>query len=1137
MDARHELLLSPDAAALHRAVMERCCQALQQERSQTSLGQLLWIVPTVRARRQWSRQLACSEPSVCLSPPLTTFDDFAEQILRVAGHPATKISSTVRRLLLRRITTELWNAKELVHFGSVAQTTGFLDVVSGFISEVKRDEIWPEQFREIAEQSPQVTQRDRELGLIYQRYQDLLLQHNWYDAEGLYWLARTELANSSAPGLQSWSWVGVSGFADLTRTQYEILQMLAERSPSLVVTLPGGADDDRPDVFAKSQVAESTLRNMLPRLKTESVAPIPLGPPARQILCRSLFKNPRITERQSHAAGLELVACLGNESEIHAVALRIKQLLKQGVRPQEIAIGLRQFNEQGRRWEAELTEAGLPVWCELGQPLRETSLIKLLLAVLQNELENWRFDRLTAVLGSSIVQPQQYPGDFRHDVRATDCVLRGLRLSEGRHEIVTAVERAASRFTAHPRSIDDDDPDLPAEQTVTPEQYQAARRCLSWYHRLTESFHRSHTLPDWIAILNETLLQLGLVTSSSADDPQRARLTEIWENWQRRLRDAAAAELQAWPTPARWSVEDLVPELRDYLLQERLDPSPEPAGAIRLLSLEQLRHLETPHLFLVSLTEDSFPRRHLDDCLFTDAERRHFVNLGIPLRHALQRQQEELQFFATLVTTATRQLVCTYPAVDARGQPQFPSPYLAALQLLWTEEVLPVHHAGQLDPVPTAETAVTPADARLLAIHQALHGEAGWLRTLSSTFDRPALTGQLWAAAEMAEHRFATSGFTHYEGRLQSAGNLTSLSRQFHFEHQFSATELEAYATCPFRFWLEHVLNVEPVPAIESGTNHLRRGVIVHDVLSRLVDQFRPDFVATELTQRFTELVRQQLELEPSQSELDDALLRIESQLLGEWSEEYAQQLQTYVDQLTESWDVTAAWSTIPEIPFGSLPGQDHAAAPAHPPLTIGEGNRRVLLRGRIDRLDLGKHSGQPVFTIIDYKTGRQIGLKEDDLQAGRRLQLVLYAVAARRLGIVPAQALPFQPGYWYLKERGFRSALPGRANAKFQLIEESVWLALEQIVDETIPQLVAGMRAGEFVVDNADKDCTGHCAFHTVCRVNQIRPIAEKRVKLRRNFAAESATASELRPESAEKPVKSPRRRASKKSTGGDPS
>ncbi|OYW22092.1 MAG: hypothetical protein B7Z55_05080, partial [Planctomycetales bacterium 12-60-4] len=727
---RPTLLLGNDPAALQQAVLTRCVEALQAERARGTAGTVLWIAPTHRNQRQWTRTLV----ETCLAPPITTFDGFAERLLHSAGRPATAISPTVRRLLLRRITRTLAAGEQLPHFQNVVETSGFLDVVEGFIAELKRDEVWPEDFQAACQRSRFTSPRDRELGAIYERYQQVLLEQNWYDAEGRFWLARTELAEGRCRGLPHWTWIGLAGFSDFTRTQSEILELLAERTDQLLITLPHESTGRRASLFEKSVLAAGLMKSTWPKLQTESIAPRPLESTDRRQLRESLFGNPRDTEPAQQAEAIEIIACTGSDSEIASVALKIKAWLSAGVAPGEVAIGLRSLNEDGARWYEGLTAAGLPVWCDTGAPVQESGLVKFLLAILQSELEDWPFARLTGVLGSSYLRSTSYPGDLAHDARAVSRALRGLRLPQGRHDILTGVERAAARFTKTPDSAAEfpDDADDPIHSALPAEVYQCACRLLRWYAQVTEVLRKSRSLGDWVDAIAELLNELGAIGSGdiNADDhPDRP----VWDQWQRLLRDAAAAEVCYRGTPQNLSCSDFLAELRDLLVGERSDPPPEPPGCVRILGLDQLRHLQTSYLIVAGLTEESFPRRRSDDCLFSDAERREFVEQGLPIRHAALHQQEELLFFYHVTLSATRRLLLTYPEINHRGQPTYPSPYLSALRTLWTLAALPVRHEGQLDPIPDPTRIVNATDMRLAAMQAATRGQPGWLRTLWET--------------------------------------------------------------------------------------------------------------------------------------------------------------------------------------------------------------------------------------------------------------------------------------------------------------------------------------------------------------------------------------------------------------------
>lgn len=1090
------LLLGDDPAALQLAVLERCRQALRAEQSRGTAGTVLWIVPNRRAQRHWSRRLATAHAAAILAPPVVTFDQFAERLLQAAGRPATAISSTVRRLLLRRITQQLAESGELRHFKPVAQTSGFLDIVESFIAELKRDEIWPEEFQAATVHGR--SRRDVELGQIYERYQQALVTHSWYDPEGRFWLARSELQAGNCRGLPDWSWIGVSGFTDFTFTQSEILEQLAPRCAQLLLTLPHDVAGRRPVLFEKSATACRAIEQLWPQLERETIAPRADESPDRRQIRTSLFGNPREVVPRERATDVELIGCLGAASELASVALRIKAWLRAGVLPGEIAIGLRSVQEEGLRWLEGLRSAGLPVWCDTGPPVAESGLVKFLVAVLQTELEDWTFARLTSVLGSSYLAPGEYPGNWDQDSRAVSQVLRGLRLPQGRVQILDSVSAAHRRLStaaveSQTAAMPDEDPEEVTIADLPAVVYARADRCLQWYQQVTQRLRQSHPLVNWVDVVSQLLKECGALPHPAAED-QSDRV--VWEQWQSLLRESAAAELAYTGAAQKLSPTEFLRELRDLLTGERHDTPPEPIGAIAILGLDQLRHVTTPYLVIAGLTEESFPRRRSDDCLFSDAERRQLAAAGLPIRHASLHQQEEMLFFAQLMLSSERHLLLTYPEVNHRGQPAFASPYVTALQSLWAEHGLPVQHEGQLDPVPTPDRAVLPADARLTAMQAAMQGRAGWLRTL---WDEPTQRGMVTsvvAAVEMATRRFHTQGFTEYEGRLEIAANQQTLADRFSISRQFSATELEAYARCPFRFWLQNVLRIEPLPTMDEGTDVQRRGIVVHDVLSELIAEMRQQPERERLTARFHELVAERLEDTVTESDLQRALLRIEQQVLSEWGVAYAEQFLEYAEQVGKVWG--GDWQpATPELPFGDVPGVEPDSAP--PPLELGTADNPVRIRGRIDRIDTGEIDGQPVFTVIDYKTGKRSNFSSEDVQAGRSLQLVLYAIAARRLNMVPSTATPFQIGYWCLKETGFLTGLKtGRATKTYQAIDATVWESMEEIVEETIPRLAAGMRRGEFVVDNPDDNCTGRCEYRTVCRVQQLRPLADTLQKVR---------------------------------------
>src|SRR5206468_10889867 len=73
------------------------------------------------------------------------------------------------------------------------------------------------------------------------------------------------------------------------------------------------------------------------------------------------------------------------------------------------------------------------------------------------------------------------------------------------------------------------------------------------------------------------------------------------------------------------------------------------------------------------------------------------------------------------------------------------------------------------------------------------------------------LVANLTAAALVQRLRLHDKEFNAYDGRLRHPGVLSELQQQWGPEKVFSPTALEDYIACPFRFYLRHVLHLEPL--------------------------------------------------------------------------------------------------------------------------------------------------------------------------------------------------------------------------------------------------------------------------------------------------------------------------------------
>jgi ATP-dependent helicase/DNAse subunit B len=275
----------------------------------------------------------------------------------------------------------------------------------------------------------------------------------------------------------------------------------------------------------------------------------------------------------------------------------------------------------------------------------------------------------------------------------------------------------------------------------------------------------------------------------------------------------------------------------------------------------------------------------------------------------------------------------------------------------------------------------------------------------------------------------------------------------------------------------------------------LERGRLAHDVLAafhrRVNEQLgRPGsplkLDAAEFDRLLAAAIDEALPPAPS-NPVQAALREVDRRQVTQWLAQYRTQCEKYDKQWQGFKSLMAA--ELFEVSFGHGNGEPPSV---DRPLELTAENQTVRIAGRIDRIDCGIEAGHTVFNVLDYKTGRSVRFTAEAVAAGTALQLPLYALAAMELLLTDRDALPWQAGYWHLREDGFkpRQALRMYRNDDGRIELEPAWEQMRAGLADTVVGLVRGIRRGQFPVCSRDDRCTGYCPFSTVCRVNQVRSL-----------------------------------------------
>jgi len=1088
-----KLLIGPAYSGKTEHLLSVYRAALQSSAQNRNLGESLWIVPTQRATRQLKQRLITTGSTACFAPNILTFDDFAERILQHSHSASTAITESGKRFLLRQIIVECTQNNRLNYFASIAESAGLLDLVSQFITELKRDEIWPERFRAAIQQRGE-REKDRELCLIYERYQQKLDDLALYDTQGRFWLARNAIQEGARAPFEQLSLVVVDGFSDFTQTQYVILQQITEWSAQTMITLPGedpqqaAQNLNRTDLFAKSVSAAQQFRQSPPENVTEQACSLAgqkaeLLPAHLRQLSLCLFQNPRLVKISDQATGLEILSVNGELREIQLIALRIKKMLLGGVAPNEIVVAVRALDSYADLIHEVFSAAKLPYWCELGQSIQRNSFVRFLMQLLQLEMDNWPFDRLMSLLRSNYFQPEWIQQQRCDRLRAVDSCLRKYKLPLDKQQILQSLDRLSQRD------------DIAIDQK---QETELARDTLQNLANMTTRLQQSTDFATWVDRFISLVDQACDTAVPLSEVPFAAGYPsdqQVWQSLGQILYDAAATAEQLGLNLESLSLQQFVQRIKELVRGQKFPPAKARRHQVLVLEASDVRSLNVPVLFLAGLTETSFPLRRNDDCFYGNAERAQLNEAGLSLRLQSTHQQDEMLLFYGIVTSARQQLILSYPATSTKGEPLLPSPYIAAVQALFSEEALPVTTVDDFIPIATADEVLTEQDFRITAVQEWRNAAPSLFKTLEHNEATSVTARNIRAAVELTKQRFHTRGLTGYEGLLSNRENLQYIQQRFHRDYEYSATQLERYARCPYQFLVNTIFKIEPLEDPDLSTDYRRRGALVHEILSKLNQELLASgqHSVDKLQEQFQLLIAEQLEPLTRGKQLRHVLNELELQLLNDWAELYVENSKQYQLALQEAWQAGPEEIHLEtEFAAGDTDQQGQ-------PLAFGQDEQITYVQGRIDRIDVGTIDAQTVFNVIDYKTGKPPSVNLEAIQTGQHLQLAIYMRAALELVLQNRDAMPYQMAYWGIKGEGFTPVMNNsKSRGKFKPLEPDQIEQMTSLLHETVPRQAFGIRNGQFPVDSLNIKCTSLCPYSTICRVNEVRSVKQRLDKQR---------------------------------------
>jgi ATP-dependent helicase/DNAse subunit B len=1080
MSATVHLLTGPAGAGKTAALL-----GLFRERTRSAPGTTLWLAPTRRAAEAVREHLLAGG-GLC-GHRLGTFADLVTEVLRANDPLARPLSEVQRRLLLEDLVAALQEAGQLSHFDRVCETRGFGEGLLALLVELQTAGVSPAAFARAAYRrgadgpvgrgiaGATIGLKDRQCARLYARYRRALHQQHLYDAEAREAQACALLRAGRRHPFADVRAVFVDGFNDFTRAQHELLSALAGWADELWLTLTDEPGDERAELFARPRATRQRLAGLGPFATVGPAVraePLPAG---LAYLERQLFRPLRRVVPAEDADGVALVEAPGLLGEARLVARAIKKLLLGGAAADDVLVVLRDLSPYADLLREVFAEYAIPLDLEGSDPLTRNPAVAVLLRAQRLPEDDWPFPGVTALLRHTYFRPRWPEAGAGPEVpQRAEALLRLLGEPRGRDAYLAAAERWAER---QQEGLEDEQ----AEESRRRRTHELAKECAPFLRRFFQAWDGAPpqgALDEHVAWLRHFADDLGVSRAAEEDGRDRAALACLWdevERWGERERQRPGGHKLDRRTFQR--------RLAALANAAGLPRTPRGPGRVRVLSAPLARHLDSPFVFVLGLGERSFPRLAPVPSLLDEPDRQALQQAGLDLPGAGDALADEMLLFYQVVTRARRRLVLSYPAVDERGQELLPSSFLLAVRDCFREGALEVVRRRMLIEGHDRDEPLSAAEHR---VRLAAGGHLGLARAAGLPAD---LAANLADAAELARRRFQEREHNPYDGLFRDPALIAQVTALFGPERILSPTALEDYVACPFRFFLKHVVKLEPLEDPREEIEVTRRGQAFHRALARLHSRLKQEgvhqpgpLVEGEVLREVGEAVAEDVHRAPSPASKE--LWRIEGLRLLRVAGRYPGHWQKFL----EPWQKrgVAPRPHFFEIDFG-LPVPE-GQVPS-PPLVLRAGDVEVRVSGRIDRVDLAELDDGVGFWIIDYKTGRASHYTSTDLAEFRRLQLTLYALAVEAVLLGDRPARPLGLAYWLVGEGGPKVALPGR-NVTQWLEDTARWRKVREQLQEWVLTLVGHIRRGAFPLEPRSEHCTQTCSFGQVCRITQARGV-----------------------------------------------
>lgn len=1022
-------------------------QYIQQEK----LNEVLIVVPTNRKIRYLKRELINASPNKAVSVmhlhTLSTFSStlfFEDDIVynNILGEASAAV-------LLSKAFAE----SDLRYFSSYTDgiPRGTLDRIKNVITKYKLNGIKPAQ---LVSESKKLSGSEQlkaiDIANVYEKYLELCAALKVYEDGDVYSeilkYDTSIFENKFRIHFPEVKLVFINGFDEFTIHEIEIINKTANvKDLELYVLF---------DYYTYNPALFSHLDECYERLTEKAFLEIKDVTQTGYTFYQTRLREKlfTITKNDSnHKVDVDIVKIIGQtpEEEITLIAKEIKSLiLESSVDVGSIAVTFNLISDHSNLVRDVFSRYGIPFNLTDRFSLSESQPVIAIINLLEILENNFYYKNIFRALTGRWIKNDDI--DLSNLLRVSS----NLKIVSAYKNWMDAIDRTLAEI-----ELNEDD-----ESNFLPEEfYKKAKNDIEKIFNLVKKFRDKKTIGEFRTEFKQLIFDVGIPEKLVNDHNDAVEKNVKAVTTLLQTTDELFELLkQEYGETKKFSLGFFIAQLKTALQFTRYNIKERHSSGVLVTSVNELRGLSFDYVFIGGMVDGEFPTRYQPEIFFSGSFRKD------EYKHILE---ERYHFYQTL-SSVKKKLFLSYSRQSDRKE-FTPSSFLNDFSQIFSS----------IEKSTVDYESLIYSKSELLVQSGTLLSEGKEKILRDSGIKPEQLLRNIEIDKLRLENPFGETEFTGFIGKSICDEESEKLQEQK--TKQFSASQLEQYAKCPFQYFLQRILSLETVEEPKEEIEAFELGSLIHSILFEFYSTISEKKIVLagcddKIFNQAEKIIFSIADKKVNKLNLQSTPAFYEREkIFGIAGKKQNSILYRFLE--SERKDKGNFIPKYFEIAFGSFDG-------SKPEFIIDV--KGIKLRGKIDRIDVDERNEK--FRVIDYKLGGKKPTR-NDLEAGISLQLPIYLYASKTLieaqlhkDVNPAEAVIYS---LKLDKKDFGEKIVHISNKRNLTEDELINSNLEliKICEDVIPVYVENITRGMFnlskLEDRESKVCQ-YCDFKSICRI-----------------------------------------------------